>query len=282
MFSEENLEFVLNYEGFVTAIVEIFENFAEIEVLESVILLFDLIIFESREKQNNNKLIVELYQCSMSPFVMILRKGKLNSRISSVKVLDSISRNEETRNKITRNLLGDLCNLLKSETDQKAINAALSTLIAVTTSKVVKTELIRFGIVHTGVQILSVSDQTGPIIEKMMKLLEIVSTCTEGRTAISENAKCVTEIVQKLMNVSDIATEHGIGVIHSACYLSRDRTARDAAVRSNGLTKVLLVMQSDCSGRVKQMCGELVKLFRVNSKSCLASYETRMSHITPY
>lgn len=281
MFSEENVEFVLNYEGFVTAIVEVFDEFAGIEVLELAILLFEYILFESREKQ---KLIVELYQCSMSPFVTILRKGNLNSRISSAKVLELISRTEETRNKIIQQekLLAELFNLLNSETDQKAIDAALSALITVTASKFVKTELIRFGIVKTGVQILSNSDQTGPIIEKMMKLLEIVSSCTEGRNAISEDANCVSSIIHRLMKVSDIATEHGIGVIHSVCYLSRDRTARDAAMRSNGLTKVLLVMQSDCSGRVKQMCGELVKVFRVNSKSCLASYETRMSHITPY
>lgn len=281
MFSEENVEFVLNYEGFMSAIVEVFNEFAGIEVLELAILLFDYIIFESREKQ---KLIVELYRCSTSPFVTILRKGILNSRISSAKVLELISRTDETRNKIIQqeNLLVELFNLLNSETDRKAIDAALSALISATASKFVKTELIRFGIVKTGVQILSNQDQTGPIIEKMMKLLEIVSTCTEGRNAISEDAKCVTNIIDRLMKVSDIATEHGIGVIHSVCYLSRDRTARDAAMRSNGMTKVLLVMQSDCSGRVKQMCGELVKVFRVNSKSCLASYETRMSHITPY
>lgn len=281
MFSEENVEFVLNYEGFVTAIIEIFHEFAGIEVLELAILLFNFIIFESREKQ---KLIGELYRCSVSPFVTILRKGNLNSRIGSAKVLELISRTGQTRNKIIQqeNLLAELFNLLNSETDRKAIDAALSALISLTASKFVKTELIRFGIVKTGVKILSGSDQTGPIIEKMMKLLEIVSTCTEGRNAISEDTMCVTNIIDRLMKVSDIATEHGIGVIHSVCYLSRDRTARDAAMRSNGLTKVLLVMQSDCSGRVKQMCGELVKVFRVNSKSCLASYETRMSHITPY
>lgn len=281
MFAEENVEFVLNYEGFINAIVEIFNEFSGIEVLELVILLFNFIIFDSREK---HKLIVELYRCSMSPFVTILRKGKLNSRISSAKVLELISRTEETRNKVIQqeNLLAELFNLLNSETDHKAIDAGLSTLITVTASKFVKTELIRFGIVKTGVRILSGSDQTGPIIEKMMKLLEIVSTCTEGRNAISENGTCVTNIIHRLMKVSDIATEHGIGVIHSVCYLNRDRTAREAAMTSNGLTKVLLVMQSDCSGRVKQMCGELVKVFRVNSKSCLANYETRMSHITPY
>lgn len=279
--SDENVEFVLNYSGFVTAIVEIFDELIEIEVLESIILLFDLIIFQSRQKQ---KLILELYRCSLSPFVMILRKCKLISRISAAKVLESISANEETRYKISQheNLLAELCKLLNSETDRKAIDAGLSTLIAVTTSKFVKTELIRFGIVKTGVELLYGSEQTGPIIEKVMKLLEILSTSTEGRAAIGADPTCVTAIIQRIMKVSGIATEHGMGVIHSVCYLCRDRTAIDAAMKSNGLTKVLLVMQSDCSGRVKQMCGELVKVFRVNSKSCLASYETRTTHITPY
>ncbi|KAI3757512.1 hypothetical protein L6452_05052 [Arctium lappa] len=115
-----------------------------------------------------------------------------------------------------------------------------------------------------------------------MKVLQIVSTCREGRIAISDDEKCVPAVVQRLIKVSTATTEHGIVMLWSVCYMWRDRSAQEAAMRSNGLTKVLLVMQSNCSGSIRQMCGDLVKLFRVNSNSCWVSYETQTTHITPY
>lgn len=220
----------------------------------------------------------------MVQFVLVLQNGKLNSKINTANLLQSMSSNEESQRAITetQDLVAELFNLISSETDRSAISAGLSTLIAVSVSRIVKKELVRFGIVRIGSKILSGSDPYIPVIEKSMKLLEMVSTCTEGRTAICADERCVTAIVQKLMKASGTATEHGIGVIHSVCYLSRDRTAQEAVIKNNGLTKVLLVMQSNCSLRVRQMCGDLVKVFRINSKSCLANYETRTTHITPY
>ncbi|KAJ0920781.1 putative U box domain, armadillo-like helical, Zinc finger, RING/FYVE/PHD-type [Helianthus annuus] len=169
-----------------------------------------------------------------------------------------------------------------SDAGYPAVDAGLAALIAVCTSRQSKKEIVRLGIVKSAGKLLSSPENSVTVVEKAMKVLEIISTCTEGRTAICEDENCVPAVVKRLMKVSPAATEYGIGVIWSVCYMSRDRTAQEAAMRNNGLTKVLLVMQSNCSGSVRQMCGELVKVFRVNSKSCLASYETRTTHITPY
>lgn len=73
-------------------------------------------------------------------------------------------------------------------------------------------------------------------------------------------------------------------ILWSVCYLFRDGDAQDALVKSNGLTKILLLMQSNCSPVVRQMSGDLLKIFRVNSKfsSCLSSYDTKTTHIMPF
>ncbi|CAH1428848.1 unnamed protein product [Lactuca virosa] len=81
----------------------------------------------------------------------------------------------------------------------------------------------------------------------------MVSTCTEGRTTISKDENCVTAVVHRLMKVSLAVTDQGIGVIWSSCYMSRDRMAQEFAMRNNGLTKVLLVMQSNCFETVRQI-----------------------------
>ena len=220
----------------------------------------------------------------MSRFVLVLERGNLRSRTASARVLELIAVETESQREITekQGLLFELHRLISSETDSTAAGAGLSCLIAVSTSRPVKKQLVRFGIVRTAGEILSGSDTVGAVIEKALKLLEMVSTCAEGRAAIGEDETCVAAIVKRLMKVSRSATEHGVAVLWSVCYLSRDRTAQETAMKNNGLTKVLLAMQSDCAASARQMCGDLVKVFRVNSKSYLASYETKTTHIMPY
>lgn len=281
--SVENRESLAKLDGFVPMMASIWKLSNEIEVVELVVTALDLILPEKGVKEQ----LIKLYSndASLSPFNYVLQNGSLDARISAARVLESLAAfDNESRRVIADQsiLLKELYRLASSETEQRAVEAGFAALIGVSTSRQSKKELVRLGIVRTAGKIISGQVNTVTLIEKVMKILEMVSTCTEGRTAISEDENCVPAVVHRLMKASTAATEHGIGVIWSLCYMSRDRTAQESAMRSNGLTKVLLVMQSNCSGTVKQMCRELVKVFRVNSKSCLASYETRTTHITPY
>ncbi|GAV65562.1 U-box domain-containing protein [Cephalotus follicularis] len=69
--------------------------------------------------------------------------------------------------------------------------------------------------------------------------------------------------------VSNAATEHAVTIWWSLCYLFRDQRAQEAVTRSNGFTMILSLMQGNCSPAVRQMSGDLSKIFRVNSNSCL-------------
>ncbi|CAK9134725.1 unnamed protein product [Ilex paraguariensis] len=310
-FSDDNREFLVNLNYFVPITVAVLKNAAdEIHICESVIALFDLTLSEKGVKEQLNTSLIKGDRDCLSPFILLLRKGSLNSKIQSARVLDSIALDAQSQRIITekQGLLYELYRLITSETDRTALEAVLSLLITISTSRHVKKELVRFGIVPTVGKILSGSDSAGTTMdEKALKLLEMVATCTEGRTAICDDERCITAIVHRLMKCSSVATEHGVTVIWRVCCLARDKKAREVVMRSNGLTKMLLVMQSGCSGRVdevfecgdgarcygdlersgcsgsvSQMCADLVKVLRVNSKSCLAVYDTKTTHIMPY
>ncbi|KAJ0751487.1 putative U box domain, armadillo-like helical, Zinc finger, RING/FYVE/PHD-type [Helianthus annuus] len=286
--SGENRESVAKIDGFVPLITKMFKNCNEIEVIEQielVIICLDLILPEKGVREQLVQHLVNSTSSTSSSFTLVLQRGGLDAKISAARVLESLASFDNESRRIIADqsvLLKELYNLTASDAGYPAVDAGLAALIAVCTSRQSKKEIVRLGIVKTAGKLLSSPENSVTVVEKAMKVLEIISTCTEGRTAICEDENCVPAVVKRLMKVSPAATEHGIGVIWSVCYMSRDRTAQEAAMRNNGLTKVLLVMQSNCSGSVRQMCGELVKVFRVNSKSCLASYETRTTHITPY
>ncbi|KAI3507262.1 hypothetical protein L1887_22168 [Cichorium endivia] len=280
--SEEGREYLANLEGFLPMMARILKSSNEIEVVELVVTALDLILITKGVKDRLKN--INFDDAFFSPFSFVLQKGNLDARISAARVLKSLAEvdNDYRREIAEQNgLLNELCLLTSAVTNQTGIDVGLAALIAISTFRPAKKELVRLGIVTTAGRILYGSECTVTVMEKAMKVLEMVSASTEGRAAISEDDKCISGIVQRLMKVSTAATENGIVVIWSVCCLSRDRSAQEAAMRSNGLTKVLLVMQSNCSAIVRQMCKDLVKVFRVNSKSCLASYETRTTHITP-
>ncbi|KAA8546541.1 hypothetical protein F0562_002720 [Nyssa sinensis] len=260
-YSDENRNFLAKIDNFVPAIVGVMSKADEVEVFESIITVLNLIISESGVKEQVHRLMFKSNRDCLSPFVSVFQKGSLSSKIESARLLESIAFDNESQRTISdkQAVLYELYRLVSTETSPAAMEAGLSCLIAVSTSRPVKKELVRFGIVRTAGKILSCSDTVVPVIEKSLKLLEMVSTCTEGRTAISDDENCVAAIVQRLMKASSAATEHGIVVLWSVCCLSRDPKAQEAVIKNNGLAKVLLVMQSHCSATVRQLCGVLVK-----------------------
>ncbi|KAL7117721.1 hypothetical protein ACP275_03G091000 [Erythranthe tilingii] len=289
--SKENLKFVAQSSAAVSKLVEVFANSDQIRICELIVEILDLISPENGVAERLADLILKSgdgRDC-LSSLAMVLQKGNTKSKVKSAKILEMIAViKPESHRKIAEKpgLLYELYILSTVEIDTSAVEASLSALIAISTTRLVKKELIRFGTVRTIGEILSGCDYSSPVrgvVEKALAMLETIATCTEGRGAICEDGKCVVEIVKRLMKCSGVATEHGITVLWSVCCLARDRVAQEKVRLVNGLTKVLLVMQSDCSANAKQMCGELVKVLGAkNSKSNLAPYETRTTHITPY
>lgn len=286
-FSEENRRLIASSsDGAVSDMLEILRNSEKIEICEKIVLILECLLLEIEIKNQLCRRIVFGDFDYLSRFVFIFREGSLKSRISSAKILVSIAVDSDSQRKIAekKGILNELYKLINEETEENAIEAGLSALITISsTSKIAKKEIVRLGTVQNVRKILSGPETVRVVTEKALEILELIATCTDGRGAISEDVECVTAVVKKLMKCSYAATEHGVAVLWSLCYLGRDKAAQEAVMKVNGLTKVLLVMQSDCSGGVRQMCGDLVKVLKVkNAKSCLASYDTKTTHIMPY
>ncbi|KAF3618457.1 putative protein MITOFERRINLIKE 1, chloroplastic-like isoform 1 [Capsicum annuum] len=288
--SGENRRFFVNLSDAIVNVVGVLVDCDEVEICESVVAVLDLVVSENGVKEQLNNEILRSDRRVLPKLLSIFRKGKLSSRIQTARILEFIASDADSQRKIVeeQGLLHELHVFTSTETNRFAIEAGLSTLIAVSTTRLAKKELIRFGIVQAIGKVLTGSETARPVVEKSLKLLETVATCTEGRTAIGKCEECLSAIVTRLMKSTRAATEHGVAVLWSVCSLARDAAAREVVRKVNGLTKVLLVMQSDCSAGVRQMCGELVKALRVGnnnknySKSCLASYDTKTTHIMPY
>jgi len=288
--SEENCVFLAKTEGFVCVLVSFLDNVdgrieRSVELLEQVVIALDLVLskIENRDSFLKSKNEDE-GKSILDSLLLVLQQGSCESKIASVRVLKFIAVDSESKLLIAEKegLLSELLNQITPEKDQNLMENALSCLVTISTPKRNKVKLVHIGAVKVFSNLLTATNSCVSLTEKVLKLLETVSSTKEGRSEICEAPSCVAAIVNKVLKVSTVATEHAVTILWSVCYLFRDQKAQEAVTKANGLTKILLLMQSNCSPQVRQMSVDLLKIFRVNSKSCLSSYDTKTTHIMPF
>ncbi|KAK8607038.1 hypothetical protein V6N13_052789 [Hibiscus sabdariffa] len=277
--SEENREFLVRIDGFLNAVFDFMRNVeSDVKLIEQVVEILNLMSSKILEK----KPLLE--SSSLSTILLVIQRGSLDSQIQSIGLLRSIAVDGESKLKIAEEegILQELVKSLSREKDPSLIEASLSCLIEITKPKRVKIKAIQSGTIPELKKHLSEPNTSVSIIEKSLKLLETLSSCREGRVEIWHDPILLQAIVQKLLKVSNKATEHAVTVLWCVCCLFRDEKAQEVVANSNGMTKFLLLMQSNCSAAVRKMSADLLKIFRVNSKSCLSSYDTKTTHIMPF
>lgn len=288
--SENNREFLAKIEGLVPLLVGFLDNVdggipRSVEFLEKVVKALDFVLSKAQDDETVKHSIVKNQQGNcIASLLLVLQRGSSDSRIASAKVLKFAAADVESKILIAEKegLIRGLFKMISSDGDAMLIEKGLSCLVAISTPKRNKARLIHLGVVKTLSELLSESKWSVAITENVLTLLETVSSTREGRSQICEDPTCVASILQKVLKVSNAATEHAVTILWSVCYVFRDQKAQEAVTKAHGLTKILLLMQSNCSPGVRQMCADLLKIFRVNSKSCLSCYHTKTTHIMPF
>lgn len=283
--SVENRRLLCGIDGLVPVLVDLLGNVDGDVLVAQTVRLLHLIRNEIEDKERFVKMMLKSDRNCISSLLLILRKETVELKICSVNLLEHLAIDAEAKIAIaeTDGLMQDLLKLMNSENDSALIESVISCLISISMPKRIKIKLVHLGVIKSATKLLSEPNSSSSIsmTEKVLKVLETASTVREGRTEIGEDSACIAAIVQKVLKVSNTATEHSVTTLWSICYLFRDEKAAEALTKANGLTKILLLMQSNCSPPVRQMARDLLKIFRINSKSCLSSYDTKTTHIMP-
>lgn len=296
--SDENKTFLAKFDGLVVMLVEILSNVNDVNILKQVIRVLDLILNKIEDQQHLMNLILKRDQDCLNSLLLVLKQQEsVDSRIESLRLLEFIAGDADSKVKLAERdgLLAETVKSLSLDSDRRLIEASLSCLIAISSAKRAKTKLINHKLITDLGKLITdghngngngngngSGNGTVLITEKALRLVEILSTTKQGRVEICQDAALLNGVVQKMLKVSAATTEHAVTILWTVCYLFRDQTAQEAVSSSNVLTKILLLMQSNCTPAVRQMSADLLKIFRVNYKSCLASYDTKTTHIMPF
>ncbi|KAJ0041323.1 hypothetical protein Pint_27191 [Pistacia integerrima] len=286
--SDENKKFLAKFDGFVIMLVEILSKVRDKDILEQVVRVLALILNKIEDQEHLMNLMLKKHQDSLTSLLLVLKQEQnVDSKIESLKILEFIAVDAESKLLIAESegLLSELKHILSSNNaDQPLIGSCLSCLVSISVSKRLKSKLItNYKLIPELKKLITDKNVSVSTTEKVLKLLETLCYSKQGRAEICNDSNLVQAIVQKMLKVSGVATEHAVTIVWSVCYLFRDQRAQEAVTMGNGLTKILMVMQSNCSPGVRQMSSDLLKIFRVNYKaSCLSSYDTKTTHIMPF
>ncbi|RCV33603.1 hypothetical protein SETIT_7G095100v2 [Setaria italica] len=233
---------------------------------------------------------------SAASLARVMRGGSgLEARVDAARLAEFLLANAADEAKAaaaaaeSSELVAELVRLIgpvdeKGTLDGKAVDAGLSCLAAICgTRRSARAEMVRLGAVPAAVRALVATAEPGAAA-KALRVLECAVGCAEGRAALCEGAEeAVPAVVGKMMKAGRDGAEAAVGVLWAVCHRYRDRRAADAAAAAEGgLTRLLLLVQSGCSPAARQMALELLKIYRVNAKSCLAGYDSKTTHIMPF
>ncbi|KAE9584221.1 putative aminoacyltransferase, E1 ubiquitin-activating enzyme [Lupinus albus] len=110
------------------------------------------------------------------------QRGSSGSKIASLRVLKSITMDAESKLLIAEKegLVSELLNLIEPEKTPAVIENCLSCLIAISTPKRNKVKLVHLGAIRTFSKLLLESNLAVSIVEKVLKLLETMSSRKKG------------------------------------------------------------------------------------------------------
>lgn len=291
--SDDNRGFLAGKDDFVRLLVDLLSQVdfktnssPKLLVVQEAVKILSSIRTKISDRRRFSNSILSNGRDRLTVIVFLFKSGNVELKIDCAGLLEFIAVDGESKLLIAeRNgLITELMKSITRDSDPSLIESVLSCLIAISSPKRVKLTLIREKLIDDLTKLLSdPTISSVSVTEKCLKLLESLASTKEGRSEIcGGDGECLKTVVKKLMKVSTAATEHAVTVLWSVSYLFKEEKALEAVTSTNGVTKILLLLQSNCSHSVRRMLTDLLKVFKVNSRSCLSAYDTKTTHIMPF
>lgn len=198
----------------------------------------------------------------------LLLRGTLDARVNAAQLIEclSVDRSAKARVGASDEIIQGLIILLKEDNDQlypTAVKASLKALLSLSQTLRNRVKVVEFdnnSVVTALVELLPGAERG--MAERVMAVLDTLSSCAEGRAAITAHALAIPSVIRCLLVVSEMATEHAVGVLWSVCINSSEEEILQEALQLGVLKKLLVVVQmAGFNQRTIQQSKDLLRLF---------------------
>lgn len=214
---------------------------------------------------------------ALSTVLWLLNMGSIDARVNAAMLLEMLATDKSAARLISssNDAISGLINLLKEDLYPVAVKASLNTLLKLYHQAQFdsKLKLIQHkGAVQTLIELLPGTQKN--IGERILALLMALSSCAEGRVAISEHALALPVLIRSLLVLSDAANEHVIAILWAIYKNSthEDDTLIQEATQLGATQKLIVLAQMECSPQTKHQTKVLLKAFA--RADCTSAFHT--------
>lgn len=220
--SDDNRGFLAGKDDFVKLLVDLINQVdfettsaAKSLVVQEAVKILSTIRSKVSDRRRFSNLILTNGRDRLSVIVYLFKTGNVELKIDCAGLLEFIAVDAESKLLIAERdgLITELMKSISKDSDLSLIESSLSCLIAISSPKRVKLNLLREKLIGDVTKLLSdsTSSLSVSVTEKCLKLLEILASTKEGRSEIcGGDGECLKTVVKKLMKVSTAATEHAV------------------------------------------------------------------------
>ncbi|PIN24261.1 Ubiquitin--protein ligase [Handroanthus impetiginosus] len=199
-------------------------------------------------------------------FVVLFEKGSILIKKSLCLLIEAISSSLETRELIKKlgkadKLIQELIQLLQLKTE--GVEAGIKAIFALSLIEQNRENLAKAGAVEGLIEYLSNAHISKKSLAPMaMCTIEKLLSVETTKNVIMNHAYGVKSIVKMVFRVSDHeGSESALNALFIIC--SESKSGREKAIMDGVLTQLLLLLQSQCNGRIKSKARMLLKLLRL-------------------
>ncbi|KAL2498587.1 U-box domain-containing protein 26 [Abeliophyllum distichum] len=200
-------------------------------------------------------------------FVLLFEKGNMAIKKSLCHLVEAIAKGSETKELCIKlgksaNLLQEIIHLVRNNSEAAAAEAGIKAISALSSMESNRENLVKEGAVEELMEHISKSKKQERSLAPMaVSIIENLLTLECAKQVIMNHPSGVNALVKLVFRVSD--HEGSESAVNSLLIICCDsKTASEEAISSGVLTQLLLLLQSQCSGKTKTKARMLLKLLR--------------------
>ncbi|RWW20459.1 hypothetical protein GW17_00015432 [Ensete ventricosum] len=193
--------------------------------------------------------------------LMILRRSNCQSQSNAMLILNSLLGVIPPVRSIGLGgeLFREIVNVVRDRISQQATKAGLHALLRLCSYGNNRVKAVEAGAVHALVELLLESSQKG-VCELALAGLDCLCGCADGRGELVRHRAAIPAVSKKILRVSQLASEKAVRILHSVARHSATAAVLQEMVNVGVVSKLCLVLQVGCGGKMEEKAREILKL----------------------
>ncbi|KAM7496997.1 hypothetical protein LguiA_021411 [Lonicera macranthoides] len=220
--------------------------------------------------------IIWVLKCKIDAYILV--RTKTNAILVLTMVIEFTS--SSLLERLKPEFYKVMVNLLRDKVADMALKGVLRVLVEACSLGQNRMKIVENGAVTELVEI-EMENTDKHVTELIFCLLGHLCSCANGREEFLNHAGGIALVAERILRVSDTTDDHAIQILGSIARFSATNLVSNEMLKVGAVSKLCMVLQSDCASHVKKRAREILRLhnnaWRGSPCYCSLSHNQRWS-----